>query len=56
VPFKSKAQERFLFAKNPALARRFLKHTKNQQDLPERKGSDADAAKEKKSHTKDGDE
>lgn len=39
MPFKSKAQERLMFAKNPALARRFLKHTKSVKDLPERKNS-----------------
>lgn len=56
MPFQSKAQERYLFAKKPALARRFAKLTKNDKSLPARKGPDADAAKEKKSHTNDGDE
>lgn len=56
MPFQSKAQENFLRTKKPALYRRFLKHSQNTKDLPDRKGTDADAKKEKKSHTKDGDE
>lgn len=56
MPFQSRAQEKFLFAKKPALARRWAKLTKNEKNLPARKGSDADAKSEKKTHTKDGDE
>jgi hypothetical protein len=56
MPFKSKAQERYLFAKKPALARRWAKLTKNDKHLPERKGNDADSKSERKHHVKDGDE
>lgn len=55
MPFQSEAQRRYLEAKKPALARRFAKLT-GKGKLPARKGPDADAAKEKKSHTNDGDE
>jgi hypothetical protein len=37
VPFKSKAQERFMYAKHPAIAKEFSEHTpsKEQARLPE---------------------
>lgn len=35
LPFRSKAQRRFLFAKHPRLARRFAKHTPQGTRLPE---------------------
>lgn len=56
MPFKSQAQEKFLFANKPAIARRFAKHSKDMKNLPKRVGSDKDAAAEKKSGKKDGDE
>ena len=36
MPFKSKAQQRFMFAKKPELAKEFAAKTKNFKDLPER--------------------
>ena len=36
MPFKSKAQERWMFAENPDMALRWAKDTKN-KDLPEKK-------------------
>lgn len=35
MPFKSQAQKNFLFAKKPALARRWEKLTKNEKKLTE---------------------
>lgn len=37
MPFRSKAQQRFLFAKHPRIAKRFAKETKNIKGLPARK-------------------
>lgn len=37
LPFRSKAQRRFLFSKHPRIARRFAKHTPKNSTLPERK-------------------
>lgn len=36
MPFKSKAQQRKLFATNPKLAKRWAKETKNIKGLPEK--------------------
>lgn len=36
MPFKSKAQQRFLFAKKPALAKEFADKTPNMKRLPEK--------------------
>ena len=36
MPFKSKAQERYLFANDPKVAKEFLKHTPKGTKLPER--------------------
>ncbi len=36
MPFKSKAQQRFLFAKKSKIAREFAKETKSFASLPER--------------------
>ena len=35
-PFKSKAQQRFLFAKHPKIAKRWAKETKNIKSLPKK--------------------
>lgn len=35
MPFKSKAQQRYLFAKNPEVAKEFAEHTKSFKKLPE---------------------
>ena len=37
MPFKSKAQQRFLFARHPKIAREFASKTKSFKKLPERK-------------------
>lgn len=37
LPFRSKAQRRFLFAQHPRIARRFARHTPQGASLPERK-------------------
>jgi len=39
VPFKSKAQARLLFAKNPKVAKEFASKTKSFKKLPEKVGS-----------------
>jgi len=36
MPFKSKAQQRFMFAKDPEMAKRWAKETPNMKKLPER--------------------
>lgn len=36
MPFKSKAQERFMFAKHPKIAKEFAKHTESIKSLPEK--------------------
>jgi hypothetical protein len=36
MPFKSKAQQRFMFAKNPAIAKEFADKTANIKELPEK--------------------
>ena len=35
MPFKSKAQQRYLFAKEPAVAKKFAAETKSYARLPE---------------------
>jgi hypothetical protein len=37
MPFKSKAQQRFMFAKHPRIAKRWAKETKNFKKLPSKK-------------------
>ncbi len=37
MPFKSKAQERFMFAKHPKIAKEFAAKTPNIKALPEKK-------------------
>lgn len=36
MPFKSKAQARFMFAKHPKIAKRWAAHTKSIKALPAR--------------------
>ena len=36
MPFKSKAQQRFMFAKHPEMAKRWAKETPNMTKLPEK--------------------
>ena len=38
MPFESQAQRRFMYAKDPKMARRFEKKTPKNKKLPERKG------------------
>lgn len=38
MPFKSKAQKRFMYARHPEIAKRFQRETGDEQGLPERKG------------------
>lgn len=40
MPFKSKAQQRFMFAQHPEMAKRWAEHTPNIKDLPEKVDSD----------------
>jgi hypothetical protein len=37
MPFKSKAQARYLFAKEPEVAKRFAKDTPSMKYIPEKK-------------------
>lgn len=37
MPYKSKAQVRYMHAKHPKIAKRWDKHTKNMKALPARK-------------------
>jgi hypothetical protein len=37
MPFQSKAQARFMFAKHPGIAKEFASHTKSIKGLPEHK-------------------
>lgn len=37
MPFKSKAQMRWMFANKPKMAKKWAKETKNEKALPERK-------------------
>ena len=38
MPFKSKAQQRYLFATNPKVAKEFAKATPNMKGLPQHVG------------------
>ena len=44
MPFKSKSQQRFLFATKPSIAKEFAKETKNMKKLPEKADNEAVAA------------
>lgn len=35
MPFKSKAQMRYMFANHPTIAKEFMAHTPNSKNLPE---------------------
>lgn len=35
MPFKSKAQQKYMFAKEPTVAKRWAKETPNMKSLPE---------------------
>ena len=37
MPFKSKAQARWMFANKPAMAKKWAKHTKSIKKLPKKK-------------------
>ena len=37
MPFKSKAQARYLFAKEPEVAKRFAKDTPSMENIPDKK-------------------
>lgn len=37
MPFKSKSQQRYLYAKKPSVAKKFAEHTKDYKKLPEKK-------------------
>ena len=39
MPFKSKAQMRFMYSQHPKIAAESEKETKNEKDLPEKKKS-----------------
>lgn len=40
MPFKSKAQRRYMHARHPEIAKRWRKESGPQRDLPERKKTD----------------
>ncbi len=48
MPFASKAQARFMFARHPEIARRWAEHTPNMKRLPERASSKDDKRKKGK--------
>lgn len=50
MPFKSKAQRRFLYATNPKLAAKFKRHTTKAQEraLPEKKNKRKTRRKKKR--------
>lgn len=43
MPFKSKAQARYMFAKHPEIAKRFARETKSIKALPEHVGKEKKA-------------
>lgn len=40
MPFKSKAQQRFMFSQHPKIAKRWARETPRMKSLPERKKVD----------------
>lgn len=44
MPFKSKSQQRFLYAKHPKVAKEFARHTPKGASLPERAPADRKVA------------
>lgn len=51
MPFRSKAQQRFMFAKNPALAKEFAAKTSNFAGLPNKVGSGGEDSSEQETST-----
>lgn len=47
MPFQSKAQQKFMFAKHPSIAERWAKETPNMKALPQKKSAWAALAKKK---------
>lgn len=47
MPFKSKAQMAYLFAKHPEIAKKWAKETKDEKNLPEHKSPWLKMGKEK---------
>lgn len=50
MPFKSKAQARYMFAKHPEIAKEFAAHTKSIKALPSRLGSKNSSGTVKHNH------
>lgn len=48
MPFKSKAQARYLFAREPEVAKRWAKETPSMKKLPEKKGEQSAMSTRKK--------
>ncbi len=48
MPFKSKAQQRYLYAKHPKVAKEFSEYTSNFEKLPEHKKQGGKPRKKKK--------
>jgi hypothetical protein len=47
MPFKSKAQQKYMFAKKPEMAKRWAKETPDIKTLPEKAGAKKSKTKEK---------
>lgn len=54
MPFKSKTQMRWMFANDPAMARRWAKETPNEKGLPERAPAGKGATAASKARKKKG--
>ena len=48
MPFKSKAQQRWMFSQHPAMARKWAEHTPNLKSLPEMIGNESKTRKRSK--------
>lgn len=48
MPFKSKAQQKWMFANKPAMAKKWAEHTPNIKKLPIKKGDQNAKRKTKK--------
>ena len=48
MPFESKAQQKWMFANKPEMAKKWSDHTPNIKDLPEKKKKYPNSAKEMK--------
>ena len=53
MPFKSKAQMRWMFANHPEMAKRWAEHTPNIKNLPERSYSSSSTTDEDKEENKE---